>query len=239
MTASKPTLTGIEFHDAIAADWEQKYRKMSFQKRESVFAHALPLNDLLSKYWLDAGCGTGTLSALLASHGAQVFGVDGSAGMIEQAELACQQFSNASFQHIGNLEEWCWKGPPLDGILCSSVLEYLNDPADMLSKFNEWLNPGGWLLVSLPNRYSLLRNFQKAAFYISKLTTRNARPEYLNYSLHDASISNLRKMLANSGFHATRITPFGTPGRLPIPESRYVSPLLLAVAQKASSSSFT
>ena len=59
--------TAVEFHDRLAERWEAKYRKASFRAREDVLDRALAGVHLTGQRWLDAGCGTGTLSRALAA----------------------------------------------------------------------------------------------------------------------------------------------------------------------------
>ena len=43
-----------------------------------------------------------------------------------------------------------------DGVLCSSVLEYVSDVDTCLKEFARVLRPAGLLLVSVPNRHSIV-----------------------------------------------------------------------------------
>jgi 2-polyprenyl-3-methyl-5-hydroxy-6-metoxy-1,4-benzoquinol methylase len=46
--------------------------------------------------------------------------------------------------------------PGFDYVVCGDILEHLKDPYAILRRIMEWLNPGGKLLVCLPN----IRNYR-------------------------------------------------------------------------------
>lgn len=96
---------------------------------------------------VDLGCGTGTLSLLLASHGHDVTGVDFSPRMIELAR-AKQQAAGAAatFIHADAAD------PPLadgdfDVVLSRHVLWAMPDPTEALRRWGEILRPGGIALL--------------------------------------------------------------------------------------------
>ena len=59
-------LDAVSYHRYSTRGWEQRYRKRSFKARQAVLVECLEARDLAGGSWLDAGCGTGTLSRLLA-----------------------------------------------------------------------------------------------------------------------------------------------------------------------------
>lgn len=91
----------------------------------------------------DLGCGTGTLSALLAGEGYRVTGVDLSPRMLD---LARAKVPDASFL-VGDAAV-----PPLpeaafDVVLCRHVLWALPDPVDALRRWVTLLRPQGRLVL--------------------------------------------------------------------------------------------
>ena len=50
-----------------------------------------------------------------------------------------------------------WSGPdiPVDMIIASHVLYYVNKPRDTISQLLEWLRPGGLLIIILGDDYSV------------------------------------------------------------------------------------
>ncbi|HEY2675700.1 MAG TPA: methyltransferase domain-containing protein [Steroidobacteraceae bacterium] len=100
---------------------------------------------------LDAGCGTGRWSRLLASRGAQVSGVDLSPTMIAQARrLAAQEWVHESCRFIvGDLAHLHLE-QRFDLVLGVTVLQHILDPAECraaLSAMVAHLAPGGRVIL--------------------------------------------------------------------------------------------
>jgi SAM-dependent methyltransferase len=56
-----------------------------------------------------------------------------------------------------------WSEPDaFDGVLCSSVVEYFDDPSPLLDESVRVLRPGGVMVVSVTMRRSITRRVQKA-----------------------------------------------------------------------------
>jgi 2-polyprenyl-3-methyl-5-hydroxy-6-metoxy-1,4-benzoquinol methylase len=112
---------------------------------------------------LDVGCGTGSLSVVLAELGHEVTGIDVSPAMVAQAEAKAL----AAGQRAGQRARGQAGGPAeglvtykvmdaaypqfaprrFDVILCRHVLWALSEPAAVLRRWVELLRPGGRLLV--------------------------------------------------------------------------------------------
>jgi len=96
---------------------------------------------------LDVGCGTGSLSVVLAGMGHEVTGIDLSPAMIAAAEakaarhgLAVEFFvMDAAFPQL----------PPrhFDGLICRHLLWALPDPHKVLQRWSELLQPEGRLIL--------------------------------------------------------------------------------------------
>ncbi|NUR08111.1 MAG: class I SAM-dependent methyltransferase [Nocardioidaceae bacterium] len=94
----------------------------------------------------EMGCGTGTLSVLLADEGYQVDGVDFSPEMLRRAELKAAGRSSVRLR-LGDAAV-----PPLpeaayDVVLSRHVLWAMPDPADALRRWAALLRPGGRLVL--------------------------------------------------------------------------------------------
>jgi SAM-dependent methyltransferase len=103
--------------------------------------------DVAGRRILDAGCGSGPLSAALRDRGAIVTGFDSSAGMLE---LARRRLGGDADLHLADL------GRPLpftdgafDDVVASLVLHYLEDWTAPLAELRRVLKPGGRLIVSV------------------------------------------------------------------------------------------
>jgi 2-polyprenyl-3-methyl-5-hydroxy-6-metoxy-1,4-benzoquinol methylase len=227
-------LDAVTYHDQLARGWEQRYQKPSFRSRLDVLAECLENLDLQGTEWLDAGCGTGTLSRWLADQGCSVFGVDAAPNMISAAVTLANPVANGrllNFQLVETIARLPLNTHSLDGILCSSVLEYLPDPNVCLTEFARVLRPGGILLVSLPNASSFIRRSQITYRRLGQFCGRNWAA-YLNHSRNQYSSSEFERVLLYQGFGLHRVIPFGGPKPRWMQRTRTLGPLLMFTATK-------
>ena len=98
---------------------------------------------------LNAGCGSGELSCLLAAAGHQVVGMDPDPTYIQLArERAGDQFPHASFA-VASIEDYT--GPAgFDAVVCTDVIEHIADDRTAFNKLVEYVRPGGHLLITVP-----------------------------------------------------------------------------------------
>jgi 2-polyprenyl-3-methyl-5-hydroxy-6-metoxy-1,4-benzoquinol methylase len=234
-TRTEIAADAVAYHASLAEDWERRYRKHSFQARQSVLLKCLRGRQVAGNVWLDAGCGTGTLSRWLAARGCRVLGVDAASEMVAAARsVPPQDYSDRlSFVRVQTIACLALVDRSLDGILCSSVLEYVPDPSACLTEFARVLKPGGLLLVSVPNRNSVVRRMQLACHYLGGLL---GKPwcEFLNYSRHQYSRREFERLLVQAGFSNENLVPFGSPLPRLAQRSRHWAPLMMFTAQKVS-----
>ena len=202
----------VRYHDKLAAKWTGKYKKRSFLSRANALFSLLDGADLEGKKWLDAGCGTGTLSRLLSERGCIVHGVDASPAMVEIAkEMASRntRSSDMTFEVIETIEELPFPDRFFDGVLCASVIEYLDHPEICLQEFSRVLKKGGLVLVSVPNRFSLYRLVERMFFYLSGKVLNHPYPVYLKFLKHMYSPSEVSQLLNGVGIKAIKSTKAG------------------------------
>ncbi len=124
------------------------------------YAFARALVD--GKRVLDAACGEGYGSALLAQHAATVTGVDIDAATIVHARERYRDIGNLSFV-AGSVAALPLPDASVDAIVSFETIEHLPaaDQPRMLAEFARVLAPGGFLVLSAPNRveYSERRGF--------------------------------------------------------------------------------
>lgn len=208
-----PAKDAVSYHRELAAGWEQRYTKPAFQARLRAFQQSLAEYDLHGQEWLDAGCGSGTLARYLVESGARVLGVDAAEEMVSLArELANEKSygQQLRFKQIPTITSLPLPDRSLDGILCSSVLEYVPDSAACLKEFARVLRPGGLLVVSVANRRSVVRRAQVATHKLGRILGQNWCA-FLDYSRNDFSVSDFRVLLNENGFTTHNVIPFGSP----------------------------
>jgi len=199
---------GIKYHDNLADAWSAGYRTGSFKRRYSFLASHLRSVVQPGARWLDAGCGSGVLSIQLARLGAKVEAVDASSRMVDAAKRESKLASvDVDYRVVGSIEKLVSPDASFDGILCSSVVEYLSNPELALAEFSRVLVPGGYLIMTAPNRHSLVRNMQKIARAFYSILGMN-RYSYLGVSKNDYTRSGLRQALRGAGLETVNLDVF-------------------------------
>lgn len=142
---------------------------------------------------LDYGCGPGRISALLGRNGFRVLGMDLSPGMIATARQQPLGDLPVEFEVCTSLPAEAQQGK-FDAVVCSSVIEYVPDPADLLRSFFAALRPSGVLIISFSNRYCLSRA-------LIKMRLQNP---HLSAQKHMWSAQQFSGLLERSGFRTIR-----------------------------------
>lgn len=112
--------------------------------------------DVSGRRILDAGCGSGPLSAALREEGALVTGFDVSAAMID---LARERLGDDADLRVADLTERLpFADAEFDDVVASLVLHYLEDWAGPLTELRRVLKPGGRLILSVnhPAAYAIV-----------------------------------------------------------------------------------
>ena len=99
---------------------------------------------------LDAGCGVGYGSALLARSGAaEVTGVDLSEAAIAAASVSAPE--NANFI-LGDVTKLPVDDASIDLVVCFEVVEHVAEQEQLLDELRRVMAPGASLIISSPNR---------------------------------------------------------------------------------------
>jgi 2-polyprenyl-3-methyl-5-hydroxy-6-metoxy-1,4-benzoquinol methylase len=105
---------------------------------------ALPLE---SAAILDVGCGTGSLSVVLAELGHTVTGIDLSPEMIKRAEAKAAASGHAIDFHVMDAADPQFEPASFDAIMCRHILWALPEPDQVLRRWMTLLRPGGRLAM--------------------------------------------------------------------------------------------
>lgn len=195
----------IAWHSEIAESFDAAYgRSRLFRERLEVWTRLIGAHMPPGARVLDAGCGSGVFSLVAARLGGQVTGFDGSPEMIAIAQASAAaapatdapsrdappgpiRFAQARLEDAGQFGAF-------DLVLCSSVLEYVDDLDAALSTLRGALHPGGILLVSMPNGGGFYRRLEALAFAAT------GRPRYRAFVRHAPTRQAFAKRLSVRGF---------------------------------------
>jgi len=126
-----------------------EYNKVTDIKRLNFIIKALRENISADAQVLDVGCGNGIISRSLGSHGFRVKGIDVSDKAIEKAK-ALNTLPNVEFEVL-SAEKLVADGQKYHAVICSEVLEHLNEPEKLLTTLQQLLHESGILIVTVPN----------------------------------------------------------------------------------------
>ncbi len=119
--------------------------------------------DVLGRRVLDAGCGSGPLSAALRAKGATVAGFDASPAMIR---LARERLGPAADLRVADLgEPLTYADNAFDDVVASLVLHYLEDWTAPLAELRRVLKSGGRLILSVNHPYVYKLNYPDADYF--------------------------------------------------------------------------
>ena len=126
-----------------------EYNRIADQKRVDFIAGVLEQSLPKGARILDVGCGNGVISRHLGRMGFNVLGIDVSEKTIEKARAATA-LPNVQFM-TKSAEELVASGETYNAVICSEVLEHLNDPGALIEVLYQTLAEGGKLIVTVPN----------------------------------------------------------------------------------------
>jgi SAM-dependent methyltransferase len=143
------------FFDAMAREGDQLepwYEHLYAVLHPILRAELAPRSGRRRPRALDAGCGTGGQTGLLAELGYETHGIDISAGSLAvargrvggaalaQADLLALPYRDARFDAV---------------VCCGSTLSFVSDPARSIAEIGRVLSPGGRLLLECEHKWSL------------------------------------------------------------------------------------
>lgn len=187
---------GIKFHELVAKSWDGKYKTASFIKRFNIFKNVLAKYQNNNEVWLDLGCGSGTLTSIISEKAKLVLAVDGSQQMVEETKKNTNLLKNVTIKcnDISEIEKIV--DFPLDGILCSSVLEYIEEPYKIIENYLKHLKSGGIFILSVPPTKSITRTISKIVNIVGKIFGKSFFA-YIEYSKFEFDPSALKKFINN------------------------------------------
>ncbi len=152
---------------------------------------------------LDLGCGTGVLTAEIATAGATVVGVDASPAMVEAARAA------GIDAHVADAETLAFDAE-FDAVFSNAMLHWTRDIDAVLRGVHRALRPGGRFVAELGGKGNIAAIVGAArAVLDTHGIALPAAPWYF------PSLDEMSDALRRAGFHVEPIGLFGRPTPLP------------------------
>ncbi|HET6893020.1 MAG TPA: class I SAM-dependent methyltransferase [Pyrinomonadaceae bacterium] len=139
------------FYDTIASEFDLIMNQYDLQRRlEVVFDELLKEIPLSGRKVLDAGCGTGYFSKWALDRGARVTSVDIGINLLREARKKGMLNLVA-----GDVMKLGFGDATFDVVISSECIEHTPSPETAVSEMVRVLRPGGFLVVTCPNRFWL------------------------------------------------------------------------------------
>jgi ubiquinone/menaquinone biosynthesis C-methylase UbiE len=176
-------------YDTIAADYARLLPKLNAETTLDVamiddFADRCAVAQLGPV--LDAGCGTGRVSAHLAARGLEVSGVDLSPGMVDVARCTHPQLRF----DVGALEDLPVPDASLGGLLAwySLIHTAPGRLSAVVGEFARVLRPGGWLLTAFQAGDGQRVEHATVYGHPVELTSYRHNTQHVITALHEAGV---------------------------------------------------
>jgi len=177
------------YFDELSEKWNEKYHTSRFfQQRVSVIISLMDRYCTKARNTLDYGCGTGLFSEAMARRFESVVAVDRSPKMREKTQSVLACYPNATVATPDQIV-----GMHFDFILCSSVIEYIDNDLEFLACLGKLLNPKGTLLISFPHRWGPIQMLNRFIFQWFNNDC------YTHFQQHTYTKRSIRQMAQNVG----------------------------------------
>jgi 2-polyprenyl-3-methyl-5-hydroxy-6-metoxy-1,4-benzoquinol methylase len=170
--------------------------RAEFEERLKLWCELLDKYSVPGGSAIDMGCGTGVFSFYLAENGGRVVGIDAAAEMVAFCDAQRRERGVENVRFIqGRLPAVDESGlTNADLLISSSVVEYVEDLDGTLALFARVLKPRAVLILSMPNVFSLSRNYERLKYRLTD------QPEIYRYIRHFSSPRLLQQRVRRYGF---------------------------------------
>ena len=182
--------TGVGLHDAVLSGW--------FQNATDEVFRGIPVGP--GDTVVDVGCGDGGASLFCAKRGAHVTIVDIDPQVIAAMEARLAEVSPGAYaSHVSNGNPLPLADAVASRVLCTEVLEHVDDPDQLLAELARIGKPGALYLLSVPG--ALQENLQKHV----------APPSYFQKPNHVRIVerSEFAEMVTRAGLIIEEHTQYG------------------------------
>ncbi len=193
--------TGLDQTQYEATHVDPRDDSLRFNRDRDQSFHALQRD--VSQYGrlLDIGSGNGRLLYLAQQAGWDVMGLELSPSMAKfvHDELGVEVLVANFLDPTPELE----RAGTFDVVVLRHVLEHLPDPLLAMEKIGALLNPGGYLMLEMPNIEAMTKRWSR--FIVGTgLYKRKFRPDFLAGHCNEYSLPSIRFLAAKTGFELIR-----------------------------------
>ncbi len=132
--------------DKAAAGWDGKSRRVMLAEKISTAILTLPLEKTMDG--MEYGCGTGLVGLAVAPALKRLTTIDTSQGMLDVLQEKIDNQDNGTIQTLCcdlAKDQYSQKH---DIIFCAMTLHHIQDAKEMLKRFADLLNPGGYIAIA-------------------------------------------------------------------------------------------
>ncbi|NDL55667.1 class I SAM-dependent methyltransferase [Phytoactinopolyspora mesophila] len=238
-----PTATNAAY-DSIAHWYDNLVGNAHTAHDDPYFTPLLDLaGDLANQRICDLACGQGRISRTLATHGANVVGIDASAELLTIAARYNSDHRSVEYRHDNAHTLDSCQDAEFDGVICNMALLDIPDLTATISSTYRILRPGGWfafstfhpcfnaprsaeLIDDTGHHHRTVTDYFTEGFWTSD--RRTGPPRIVG--AHHRTLTTYLNTLINAGFTLRHIQE--VPG--PTPGWQQVPPVLAAIADKPS-----
>ena len=147
-------------YESLAGSYDGLMADASYVKRADYLDRCLKKSKIPVETILDLGCGTGTISCLMAEKGYRVLACDASVGMLTEAMMKSAEMENAPLFLHQSMEKLKLV-EPVDAVISTiDAINYLTGEKALKETFKrvyKWLKPGGQFIFDVNTPYKLRR----------------------------------------------------------------------------------
>ena len=153
---------------------------------------------------LDAGCGSGRLTAELLQRlpAGEVVALDSSPQMLEQARRRLETFGSRVEFVLASLQDFTLDRK-MDGIFSNAVFHWVPDHEEMFRCLYRALVPGGWLVAQFGGVGNLERTHRRSDEVAAQPLFREHLPE-IEYGPHYEDVASTRRRMEAAGFRVSQ-----------------------------------
>lgn len=199
--------------DAGIAGWSDSGLEARLRNFRRVWPGSTP-----GELWLDAGCGAGSYTRLLAADGVRTVGLDYSLPTVRKARRRSDQ---SIYWAVADVRRLPVRAAAVDGMLCLGVMQALSDPEPAARELMTAVRPGGTVWIDALNRRCLSTLVKRL------LASLRRQPLNLRYDTPATLVRLLKAQGAESvRIHWVPILPAGLSRMQPLIETRAARSLL-------------